>query len=47
MKDVDPHKSLHLTQPHSLGCVGRISVVVPLFGGKGKTKGKKDCLIAD
>lgn len=47
MKDVDPHKFLHLTQPHSLGCVGHISVDVPLFRGKEKTKRKKDHLIAD
>ena len=46
MKDVDPHKSLHLTQPHSLGRVRHISVV-SLFRGKEKTKGKKNSLIAD
>ena len=47
MKDGDPHKSLHLTQPHSLGHVGRISVLISLFRGKEKTEGKKDRLIAD
>ena len=47
MKDGDLHKSLHLTQPHSLGRVGRISVVISLFRGKEKAEGKKDRLIAD